>query len=51
MAILGGAIVPVIQGAVADSIGVHQSFIVPVFCYLYIAYYGWKGYKILKRAD
>jgi len=51
MAILGGAIVPVIQGAVADGIGVHYSFIVPVFCYLYIAYYGWKGYKILKRAD
>jgi len=46
MAILGGAIVPVIQGAVADSIGVHNSFIVPIFCYIYIAYFGWKGYKI-----
>lgn len=45
MMILGGAIVPVIQGAVADAIGVHYSFIVPVFCYLYIAFYGWKGYK------
>jgi FHS family L-fucose permease-like MFS transporter len=45
MAILGGAIVPVIQGGVADSIGVHQSFIIPIACYLYIAYYGWRGYK------
>ena len=45
MMILGGAIIPVIQGAVADSIGVHLSFIVPIACYLYIAFYGWKGYK------
>ncbi|RAV28436.1 sugar MFS transporter [Sinomicrobium soli] len=41
MAILGGAIVPLIQGFVADTpVGLHRSFIVPVFCYLYILYYG-----------
>jgi len=51
MAILGGAIVPVIQGAVADSIGVHPSFIVPIICYIYIAYYGWKGYKVIRESD
>ena len=51
MAILGGAVVPVIQGAVADSIGVHPSFIVPVFCYIYIAYYGWRGYKVTRESD
>jgi len=45
MAILGGAIVPWIQGMVADIIGIHHSFFVPIFCYLYLAYYGWKGYK------
>jgi len=50
MAILGGAIVPVIQGAVADSIGVHSSFIVPIFCYVYIAYYGWRGYKVTRES-
>jgi len=42
MAILGGAIIPPIQGALADSIGVHLSFIVPVFSYAYLAFYGWK---------
>lgn len=51
MAILGGAIIPVIQGTVADSIGVHASFIVPIICYVYIAYYGWKGYKVLRESD
>jgi FHS family L-fucose permease-like MFS transporter len=44
MAIVGGAIIPVIQGAVADGFGVHASFIVPLAAYLYIAWYGWRGY-------
>ncbi len=45
MMILGGAIIPPIQGALADSIGVHNSFIVPIICYVYLAFYGLKGYK------
>lgn len=44
MAIVGGAIVPVLQGAIADQIGIHHAFILPVICYLYIAYYGFKGH-------
>jgi len=43
MAIVGGAILPVIQGAMADRIGVHHAFLLPVICYLYIAYYAFKG--------
>ncbi|PKP35542.1 MAG: MFS transporter [Bacteroidetes bacterium HGW-Bacteroidetes-17] len=44
MAILGGALVPVFQGMMADAYGVHFSFVVPILCYLYIAFYGLKGY-------
>jgi MFS transporter, FHS family, L-fucose permease len=46
-AIIGGAIVPYIQGAFADmaSIGIHHAFFLPVLCYLYIAYYGFIGSK------
>jgi len=44
MAILGGAIVPPLQGHVADLVGVHLSFVVPIICYSYLAFYGWKGY-------
>jgi MFS transporter, FHS family, L-fucose permease len=45
MMILGGAIIPVLQGAVADSLnGYHLSFFIPIFCYIYLMYYGWKGY-------
>jgi len=44
MMILGGAIIPVIQGAVADAFnGYHLSFFVPIICYAYLMYYGWKG--------
>jgi len=44
MAIVGGAIIPVLQGALADNIGIHHAFILPVLCYLFIFYYGVKGH-------
>lgn len=47
MAILGGALIPPLQGLVADSIGVQMSFIIPVFCYIYLAFYAWKVRHIL----
>jgi FHS family L-fucose permease-like MFS transporter len=50
MAIVGGAIVPVAQGALADAIGIHHGFIIPVLCYLYIAWYGAKGLRPAKAA-
>ena len=43
MAIVGGALIPVVQGAIADSIGIHHAFILPVICYAFIAFYGMKG--------
>ncbi|HVX96036.1 MAG TPA: L-fucose:H+ symporter permease [Polyangia bacterium] len=43
MAIVGGALLPVLQGAVADAIGIHHCFIVALLCYVYIAWYGAKG--------
>jgi MFS transporter, FHS family, L-fucose permease len=40
-AIVGGAIIPLIQGKIADSsIGVHHAFILPVLCYVYISLFG-----------
>ncbi len=43
-AIVGGAIIPLGQGFLADTIGIHHAFILPVLCYAYIAYYGIKGH-------
>ena len=45
LAIVGGAIFPLIQGMLADMIGVQLSFILPALCYVYIAYYGLSGSK------
>lgn len=43
LAIVGGAIVPLIQGVLADIVGVQLSFVIPVLCYSYIVYYGMSG--------
>jgi FHS family L-fucose permease-like MFS transporter len=45
MAIVGGAILPVMQGAIADHVGLHHAFILPVICYLYILFYALRGSK------
>jgi FHS family L-fucose permease-like MFS transporter len=45
MAIVGGAIIPVVQGAIADRFGIHHAFILPVICYLYIVFYAFVGSK------
>lgn len=42
-AIVGGAIIPTVEGALADRIGIHHAFILPALCYLYIAFYGFRG--------
>jgi FHS family L-fucose permease-like MFS transporter len=43
MAIVGGAILPVAQGWIADHIGIHHAFFLPVICYLYILYFALHG--------
>lgn len=43
MAIVGGAILPVIQGVIADHLGLHHAFVLPVICYLYILFYALSG--------
>jgi FHS family L-fucose permease-like MFS transporter len=45
MAIVGGAILPLIQGAIADRIGIHHAFFVPLICYSYILFYAVSGSK------
>lgn len=45
MAIVGGAIIPVAQGWIADQIGIHHAFFLPVICYLYILFFALSGSK------
>ncbi|MBJ7263647.1 MAG: sugar MFS transporter [Burkholderiaceae bacterium] len=45
LAIVGGAIVPLTQGVIADHWGLKLALTVPIICYGYIAYFGFKGSK------
>ena len=40
MAIMGGAIVPKLMGAVADRYGISRGFLVPMVCFIFVAFYG-----------
>jgi FHS family L-fucose permease-like MFS transporter len=46
MAIVGGAVVPLAQGALADHIGVQHAFVLPLACYAYIVFYGLRGSRV-----
>ena len=46
MAIVGGAIVPLCVGVLADRFGLQHSFILPAICYLYIVYYAFRGSRV-----
>ena len=48
MMILGGAIIPPIQGKLADIIGIHESYWITVFCFLYLLIFSIKTNKIFK---
>ncbi|MGY3266205.1 sugar MFS transporter [Lysobacter sp. HA35] len=50
MAIVGGAIVPFLQGALADRIGLQPSFFLPIACYAFILFFGLKYARIYERA-
>jgi len=50
-AAVGAAVIPVLQGAVADWAGVQTSFIVPALCYIYVAFYGLKGSKPVRHVS
>jgi MFS transporter, FHS family, L-fucose permease len=45
MAIVGGAIIPLAQGWIADHIGIHHAFFLPVICYIYILFFALSGSK------
>ena len=42
-AIVGDAVIPLVQGFIADRIGIHHAFVLPVICYLYILLFAAEG--------
>ncbi len=49
-AIVGGAIIPLLLGKAADLFGIQYAFVIPMICYLYIAWYGLWGSKPVRTA-
>jgi FHS family L-fucose permease-like MFS transporter len=48
---VGGAVIPPLFGALAVAIGYQHAFILPIICYLYVAYYGLSGYKPTRTVE
>ena len=48
MMILGGAIIPPLQGKLADIIGIHSSYWIAVICFAYLVFFAQKVGRILK---
>ncbi len=46
MAIVGGALIPVLMGRIADVSTMAMGFIVPLVCFAFILYYGIDGYRV-----
>jgi len=49
MAIVGGALLPLVQGHAADVLGLQASFLIPALCYAGIAHYGWRHVGLFRR--
>ena len=49
MMILGGGIIPPLQGKISDIIGIHESYVIPVICFAYLAFYGFIVKGILQK--
>ncbi len=49
MMIIGGAVLPFVQGRLADSMGIHASYVVPLIGFAYLTFYGWEVKFVLQK--
>jgi len=50
MSIVGGAVMPRIFGLISDGTkNIQNGYLVPLFCFLVVAYFGWQGHKVKTR--
>lgn len=48
MAIVGGAILPLAMGAVADAVSIQWSYVIPIIGFAYLIFYGIKSFQLIK---
>ncbi|MBS1599935.1 MAG: L-fucose:H+ symporter permease [Bacteroidetes bacterium] len=49
MSIVGGALIPLLVGYIAKHVNIQIAYVVPLVCFLYVFYYGWKGYIVEEK--
>lgn len=49
MSIVGGALVPFIMGKITDNYSINYAYAIPLVCFIVVAWYGWRGYKIVEE--
>lgn len=49
MMILGGGIIPLLQGTIVDHVNAHVSYVIPIFCFAYLAFYGMRARTVLSK--
>jgi FHS family L-fucose permease-like MFS transporter len=47
---VGGAVIPPLFGYLAVRLGYQHAFVLPIVCYIFVAYYGFSGYKPSRAA-
>jgi FHS family L-fucose permease-like MFS transporter len=47
MAIVGGAVFPLLMGRLSDSINIQTAYIVPLLCFFVVFYFGWRGHRVM----
>ena len=52
MSIVGGALAPILMGMISDYTGsMQKAYIIPLLCFIVVAWFGWKGYKIKQHVS
>jgi MFS transporter, FHS family, L-fucose permease len=49
--VVGGAVIPEIQGFLADSFGYQRSFVIVLLCYIYILFFALRGHRNLNAVE
>ncbi|ENT4821009.1 TPA: sugar MFS transporter [Citrobacter farmeri] len=49
MAVIGASAIPLLMGLVAREMSVELAYAIPVVCFAYVGWYGWKGSQLMQR--
>jgi FHS family L-fucose permease-like MFS transporter len=51
MAIAGGALFPLFMGLISDNLNIQVAYVVPLICFVFVWYFGWRGYRVVPASN